>query len=930
MVLDFTPVPTEIASHRRQNGARLDVALSYAEFSMPIIPVHSITAEGHCDCKNGATCPTPGKHPRFDNWGNGGTTNAGTITRWFTSWPGTNIGLPTGMRAGILALDVDPRNGGFDTLEKLEATHGPLPDTVRARSGSGGAHIYFKYPEGGPYGKLTPGPGVELLADGQQVLLSPSRNKNGEYTWTHPPGSVALAALPEWLRAQLIVKPPEGERKARAVSPEAVPTRKRSGLPVGIAARQFVESGIEPGKQRLAAINAVASYYGAGSGIDAIKELIWQGLDASPVGDPSRPWTRDDSDDLVDDILSRDAPPTPRNEEPLVHLNGHVAIITPIAVATGTPRTPAARKMINAGEGDLTVITNKTWSALREANDPPWLFRHAGYLSRIESDDEGLPIARELTRDRLRHAVAESVRFVVTKKDNIIDVHPPLALVLNLLATPDIDLPILSGIVTAPVFGTDGKLQLQPGYHASSRTYYAPSPGFVLPPVPDRPTSADIARANDWLLNELLGDFPFKSDADRAHAIALNLLPYVRLMIDGPTPFHMVEAPTRGTGKGKLVTAALLPGIGHSVPVVTQSAEDEMRKRITTQLAEGRRAILLDNISRLDSDVMAAVLTATVWEDRRLGSNEMIRVPIRTIWTGTANNAILSEDITRRAIRIRLDAGIEQPWTRSTDGFRHPDLMEWAAHNRAELVWAGLTLSQAWIAAGQPQFKKHSLGSFERWAAVMGGILDVAGVPGFLDNLDEFYESADVEGVIWREFVAAWWETHREKIVTAGELFPLAMGLDSFPIDGKTDRALKTAFGKALGKMRDRIVGEYRIAPAGIAHKVSRWRLLPTQRDKMLSFDGADVLSEKGDMGDIGGHFTSTPYEKNGDTPVDISIAPEAKTSPNLPNVPLFLARNGTTTPNVTTPSEKADGAIPNFSGLGNTGHADEREVFEL
>ncbi len=95
----------------------------------------------------------------------------------------------------------------------------------------------------------------------------------------------------------------------------------------------------------------------------------------------------------------------------------------------------------------------------------------------------------------------------------------------------------------------------------------------------------------------------------------------------------------------------------------------------------------------------------------------------------------------------------------------------------------------------------------------MGGILDVVGVPGFLDNLDEFYESADVEGVIWREFVTAWWDAHHENAVTAGELYPLAAAIDSFPITGRDDRGLKTSFGKALGKMRDRVVGAYRIAP---------------------------------------------------------------------------------------------------------------------
>ena len=44
-----------------------------------------------------------------------------------------------------------------------------------------------------------------------------------------------------------------------------------------------------------------------------------------------------------------------------------------------------------------------------------------------------------------------------------------------------------------------------------------------------------------------------------------------------------------------------------------------------------------------------------------------------------------------------------------------------------------------------PRHQK-TIGSFEGWAEVMGGILQVAGVPGFLGNLQEMYEQADAEG----------------------------------------------------------------------------------------------------------------------------------------------------------------------------------------
>jgi hypothetical protein len=35
----------------------------------------------------------------------------------------------------------------------------------------------------------------------------------------------------------------------------------------------------------------------------------------------------------------------------------------------------------------------------------------------------------------------------------------------------------------------------------------------------------------------------------------------------------------------------------------------------------------------------------------------------------------------------------------------------------------------------------------------MGGILGVAGVPGFLGNLEELMEGSDTEGGAWRAFI---------------------------------------------------------------------------------------------------------------------------------------------------------------------------------
>ena len=107
-------------------------------------------------------------------------------------------------------------------------------------------------------------------------------------------------------------------------------------------------------------------------------------------------------------------------------------------------------------------------------------------------------------------------------------------------------------------------------------------------------------------------DFPFVKESDRAHAIAAILLPFLRRMIAGLAPIHLIEAPTQGSGKGLLaslisIVSTGLAAEGRTVP----EAEDEVRKMITAELVTGRPIILLDNLSdkrTLESSALASVM----------------------------------------------------------------------------------------------------------------------------------------------------------------------------------------------------------------------------------------------------------------------------------------------------------------------------------
>lgn len=119
------------------------------------------------------------------------------VFRWWERAPAANVGLVCGP-SGLVVLDVDPRNGGDDSLHELERQLGPLPATPRALTGGGGEHYFFRHPRV----PLRP-----VLADGLDlkdhgyVLLAPSVHPNGRrYEWDLTPDDVPLADLPAaWL-----------------------------------------------------------------------------------------------------------------------------------------------------------------------------------------------------------------------------------------------------------------------------------------------------------------------------------------------------------------------------------------------------------------------------------------------------------------------------------------------------------------------------------------------------------------------------------------------------------------------------------------------------------------------------------------------------------------------------------------------------------
>ena len=492
--------------------------------------------------------------------------------------------------------------------------------------------------------------------------------------------------------------------------------------------------------------------------------------------------------------------------------------------AAATPGPPGARPRLDISAlpvNDLPrVIVNgrqlrdvirEAWSALLRLERPDILCLHGGVLATLTAEAEDRPLRIKVMDEPLVYGILlEFANWAMIKDGKALNTFPRHDVSKTMLAIPDRRVPTIDAVVTAPVFAADGRLVTSPGFDSGTRTWLQLAPGFRLPSLQSNPSQEEVEAAR-----ALLRDFPFASDADRAHFLAVLLIPFARRMVDGPTPCTLIEAPSPGTGKGLLtdvlsVIATGAPAEGRTLP----RAEDEVRKMITSELISGRPLVLIDNLSQwrtVSSSALAAVLTAETWTDRLLGKSQMLSLPNEATWILTGNNPSLSQELARRAIRVRLDASVDRPWLR--DGFRHPNLGGWARKNRGRLVHAVLTLIQSWVAQGRPPWVGKRLGSYEGWSEVVGGILAAAEIPSFLEGLETFYATSDTESTDWDAFIHAWRHKFADKWLRVHDLADFADEEDLMAgvLGDGNHRSQATRLGKALSTNRDRVFGEVRI-----------------------------------------------------------------------------------------------------------------------
>ena len=483
--------------------------------------------------------------------------------------------------------------------------------------------------------------------------------------------------------------------------------------------------------------------------------------------------------------------------------------------------------------GDFKAIEREALGAIKRKNNPPFLFNDHGTLITLREDKVTKRLIREnVTKDRLSWLLNEVATFYQQSDSGRISTSPPLDVVNNIFASPRhlLPVPAHARVVYHPVLSRDGLLVTKQG-HDPMTGVYVHIPDLRLLPVSAEPDEGEVQEAYDWLFgfDGLFGDFPFKDAGDdearekdpdhdvgqstRAHVLALMLLPIIRGVIDGPVPAFVINKPMPGAGSGLFANVWNRALNGRDCPTFAppkRGGSEELDKLIFGKLlSDPDSPMFFDNVERLESNSLASAITSGNYAGRKLGVSEVMTMDVRHVWLFSGNNIDPSDELARRMIPINIMPDVARPELRSD--FYHKDLPGWCMEYRPELIWSLCTLVQNWVAKGMKDGRKN-LGSFDRWARVTSGILEAAGVDGFLGNLASWRDLSssanqqDDEGIeaIFRRVGAGVW-------FKAGEVFDhfyedaTRSLLINVPVRGRDEQGMRTSFGTFLKNRKDKI-----------------------------------------------------------------------------------------------------------------------------
>lgn len=798
------------------------MARVYVErFGWKVVPLHNVREDRTCTCeprRDGKECTSQGKHPRVHGWTEAATNDVATVAEWSARWPGMNLGIATGAASGFFVLDVDPKNGGDETLAALEAKHGPLPDTLRQITPTGGAHYLFRMPahpvtnSAGARGRGI-GKGLDIRGDGGQIVAFPSTTARGAYRWANL-GTAEIADAPAWL-LELIRRAPQERRQI----PDALASTLQRG-DFGPASPEVLDAA------RAALVRHGPAVAGEGGDMHTFVAAAVLVNDFALTDDEAWPlfveWNRTCS------------PPWDEYELGDKLRGGGKYAKEP----RGCRRTTDTRPVVALVAGKLSEIATQAERALVDAGVS--VFSRGGALVRPVVEEVDAAHGRRTKVARLAHLDATYTRDLLSrhalfqrydsKKKDWLTADPPADVAQTILSrVGEWQFPSLAGVITTQTMRPDGTILDAPGFDPATRLFLTAPP--TIPTIPSVPTRRDAEEALA-LLDGLLVEFPFVDEASRSVALSGLITPIVRGAFS-VAPGHAASASTPGTGKSFLWDVAAAICIGQPMPVMAAGrTEEESEKRLGAAVITGQPVVALDNVNGgIGGDAFCQLIERPVVDVRILGRSELARVESRSTIFVTGNNLQILGDATRRVLLARLDANMERPELRQ---FKSNPVATVLA-DRGRYVAAALVVVRAYVSAGSPG-RARRLASFEGWSDTVRSALIWLGCADPVATM-EAARAEDPLMALLRAVLEGWAEhfgTGRAQWRTAADALRIAEGFDpatTFPalkdavlaVSSNRGRPDARTFGKWLSRHKGRIVAGLRLECEADAHGARWW-----------------------------------------------------------------------------------------------------------
>jgi hypothetical protein len=471
--------------------------------------------------------------------------------------------------------------------------------------------------------------------------------------------------------------------------------------------------------------------------------------------------------------------------------------------------------MAIAGEPDQQAIKDFARRAIDAQNaEEPTYTTVAGEIMRLRVRN-GMIKFEPLTERRMWGEITDLTSLVRMTDTGLSDARQLIDkdIFAAVFQTLEPRLPMTPEIIHRPTHLRSGVLVSEPGWYRGENGELGVYLAHGAPSVEVKldANQQDAADAADYLAEEVLIDFPFRDvgadgttseHASRANALAMLLTPMARYLYDGPAPLFLVQKPQSGAGGTLLAQLPALISDGRPVrPMPFLRDGEEVQKQLVSALLAGINQFLFDNVRRLDSPDLLIALTTELLGGRILGRSVDVERPNKFLWTATGINPVISEEMIRRIAFINIDPQVADVRGRN---FHHADLTSWVLDNRGVILSKLLTMVQAWLNAGRPAYTGPTLPSFGRWAEVLGGVLQHAGVTGFLDT--PAVESSDFQAEATSAFLADWSAKFGEEPQSPAALFGYALGIEAGFLRGRDEVQQRQNFLADLATLKNRTV----------------------------------------------------------------------------------------------------------------------------